>query len=353
MSDPTPEPTSSTSRLGRIAPVALNQPGDLIAAVPHLLHYYPADAVVANVFVGDTIEVVLCSTLPPDALSRRLVEQTVASAARHPGAAVVGVLVGGVVGGGPVDGLLPHAALAARMRDTLAEHDVPLRMFWTEAITAGARWYDYHDPSHTGTVPDPKTSVLAAISAVRGRRTFDNREDLAATLRPDPHDALARRARLIDNPAGRSGRPQSTGESYRLVMEHVKRTEDRSEALSDQDVADLAVALSDKAARDACLATAAGDHAQAAERLWSELTRQCPAPECAEPATLLAVAAYVRGDGVLASLALDRAEAAFPGHRFAELLRAALDSQMHPDTLRLLVDHAVERVERMDPAEPA
>ncbi|GAA1308951.1 DUF4192 domain-containing protein [Saccharothrix xinjiangensis] len=348
MSDPTSEPTPSTFRLDQVTPVTLNQPGDLIAAVPHLLCYYPTDALVVNV-VGGTIEVTLCFTLPTDALSRSLIDQTVAAAARHPGAVVRGIVVGG---GEPVEDLLPHAILVTRIQDALAEHDVPLHMFWTEAITAGARWRSYENPSYTGTVPDPKTSMLAVTSTVQGRRTFDSREDLAAVLRPDPQETLARRAALVDQLVDRGGRSRSVGESYRLVMQYVKRTGERAQALSDSDIAALAVALSDKRVRDACIATAAGEHAQAAERLWTELARQCPTPECAEPAALLATSAYLRGDGVLAALALDRAEAAWPGHHFVGLLRAALDSRMPPSTLRLLVDDAVAEVERMELEEP-
>ncbi|MGM1058433.1 DUF4192 domain-containing protein [Saccharothrix sp. Mg75] len=351
MSDPTPEPTpsSSTSPLDQVAPATLTQPGDLIAAAPHLMGYYPADAVVINVLAGATITMTMCFPLPSDTLTSNLIGQVTVITARHPGAIALGVVVGG---GEPDDDLLPRDALVAQIRAALAEHDMPLHMFWTSTITAGARWHDYDDPTHTGTVPDPNTSVLAVTSVMQGQRTFGSRDDLTATLRPDPQEALARRASLIDQLVGRHDRPRSTNDSYRLVMRYVKRTATRSGALSDQDVAALAVALSDSLVRDSCIATAAGEHARAAERLWTELTRQCPAPQCAEPAALLAMSAYLRGDGVLTSLALDRAETARPGHRLAGLLRTALDLQMPPEALRPLVHQAVEDIERRGLIEP-
>ncbi|WP_211269327.1 DUF4192 family protein [Saccharothrix syringae] len=74
----------------------------------------------------------------------------------------------------------------------------------------------------------------------------------------------------------------------------------------------LAVALSDYTVRDACISTTAGDHAQAAERLWIEPTRQCAAPQRMEPAVLPAIPAHPRRNGVLASPALDRAQTASP-----------------------------------------
>jgi hypothetical protein len=67
--------------------------------------------------------------------------------------------------------------------------------------------------------------------------------------------------------------------------------------------------------------------------LWTALVRATPAPECAEPACLLAITAYLRGDGVLAGIALERAEAAHPGHVLATLLRTALLTGMPPEHL--------------------
>ena len=42
-----------------------------------------------------------------------------------------------------------------------------------------------------------------------------------------------------------------------------------------------------------------------------------PDPEAAEPATLLAACALLRGDGALAGIVLDRAQQAWPGHRLS------------------------------------
>ena len=88
--------------------------------------------------------------------------------------------------------------------------------------------------------------------------------------------------------------------------------------------------ICDGRVRDALLATALGKHAEAAENLWITLVRKAPAPELAEVATMLAVSTYVRGDGALAHIALDRALEADPDHALAHLFRAALDSALPP-----------------------
>jgi hypothetical protein len=51
-----------------------------------------------------------------------------------------------------------------------------------------------------------------------------------------------------------------------------------------------------------------------------------PAPEVAEPATLLACAVLVRGGGALVGAALDRARAADPQHTLSRLVVGLLDT---------------------------
>jgi hypothetical protein len=107
--------------------------------------------------------------------------------------------------------------------------------------------------------------------------------------------------------------------------------------LSDRQVARLAWGLRDVDLRDRALALALGRSAAAAEVVWTELTRRAPAPLDAAPATLLAVTAWVRGDGALANVALERALASEPSYTFAGLLRSALDACLHPAEIRRLI----------------
>jgi hypothetical protein len=96
-------------------------------------------------------------------------------------------------------------------------------------------------------------------------------------------------------------------------------------------------ALRHPAVREAGLACALSERAEPAERLWTILTRATPAPVVAHPASLLATAVYLRGDGVLAQLAVDIALAADPTHPLAQPVRACLDHAVPPDQLRQLL----------------
>lgn len=220
-----------------------------------------------------------------------------------------------------------------------AELGVDVAAFWKTGIAEGTRWSDYHDPLRTGTVTDPACSPDAAATAMQGQRTFAGRAELVATLEPAPEEVLRRREMPVLDLAT-AGRPAAP-DAYRRVVDHVARASRRTEALTDTEIAQLAFALSDLEVRDACLGFAATDQAAAAERLWTELTPQSPVPERAEPAALLAISAYLRGDGVLCRVTVDHALLAVPGHRLARLMRQALDAGLPPEGLRSLSEQAL------------
>jgi hypothetical protein len=102
-------------------------------------------------------------------------------------------------------------------------------------------------------------------------------------------------------------------------------------------------ALRDTRVRDRALGLALGEDAAAAEALWTECTRRAPAPLDAAPATLLAVSVWLRGDGAMANVALDRALDSDPAYSLAQLLRRGLDACLPPGDLRDLVERAVDR----------
>jgi hypothetical protein len=83
-----------------------------------------------------------------------------------------------------------------------------------------------------------------------------------------------------------------------------------------------------------------GRDAAAAEALWTECTRRAPSPLDAFPAALVAVCAWLRGDGAMANIALDRALDSEPGNPLGGLLRDALAACLAPRQLRALLVEA-------------
>jgi hypothetical protein len=64
--------------------------------------------------------------------------------------------------------------------------------------------------------------------------------------------------------------------------------------------------------------------------LWLDLIRVAGPGYMAAPASLLPFTAWQRGNGALASIALDRARADDPGYSMATLLREVFDAGIHP-----------------------
>jgi hypothetical protein len=202
-----------------------------------------------------------------------------------------------------------------------------MHKLWTESTAAGARWHCYVESDCSGVVT---STAQVAI--------YPSRDDLVATLAPDDDDALARRADLLAAAADADQVDAAT--LLRLVDVAVDNAVHGQLPGSDHDIVALSMALCDHAVRDACLVQPDAEHHQAAERLWIALTRATPAPERAEPACLLAFSAYQDGNGVLATIALECADAADPGHRLTEQVRNALIVGCPPARMRHVAESA-------------
>jgi hypothetical protein len=121
-------------------------------------------------------------------------------------------------------------------------------------------------------------------------------------------------------------------------------------ALTDDEIARVAWGLRDRDVRDRALGLATGTEGPAAEVLWTECTRRAPVPLDVAPATLLAVSAWLRGDGAMANVALARALAGEPTYALARLLSRALAECVPPAELRALIGVAQDRPRRRRPA---
>ncbi|GLZ28103.1 hypothetical protein Lesp02_02930 [Lentzea sp. NBRC 105346] len=314
---------------------------NLIAAVPCLLGFHPEDSLVVLVVSQGQVTATLRLDLPAKRHRSQVADQIARCVRNQENPAGV-ILV--VYGGGTVDAvdILPQAGLIDELDYSLTCVRVKvLEAVWLEASVSGATWHCYCGCGRTGALPELEETEVAAVTAARGLVTFATRAEVAAQVAPVAEDILERRSALLDE-ASSGPRPEGAA-GWKLVRAAVAAMAERSESLSDDEVVQLALALSDLRVRDASLSLAVDATAAAAEQLLLELTRGCPVPERAEPATLLAFFAYLRGDGGLASEALTQAAAACPGHRLAGLMRHALDEGLSPARVReLAIDAAAE-----------
>jgi Domain of unknown function (DUF4192) len=330
--------------------IRLSDPAELIAAVPHLLGFHPRDSVVLLAMHGRRLGLTLRADLVDTDQAPLLAEQLLLPIAQQQPTGVALVVIGG---DSTPDGVEeqqwpPHRALVDALDDVLTGAGLPVvHAAWTTHTVGGAQWCCYDDPLCAGTVPDSAASPLAAATVAAGVVTFGSREEMAELLTGEDPAALQRRAALLD--AADADHPMRSELIARRLaqLEELHREAAVGDiALSDSVVAEVASALCDHRVRDACLPWCTGSGAVAAERLWLALVRATPAPERAEPAALLALVAYLRGDGAMAGIALDAAQQACPEHSLSGLLRAALEGGLPPEVLRTVAADAAAAVAR-------
>ena len=321
--------------------VRLQNPDELIAAVPHLLGFHPIDSLVLVTLRGPgptRVGMTLRVDLPRPGEEAAAVRQLVQPAAQEHVRAAMVVVVGGPETTAP-DPPTAHQ-LVAQLRAELSDAGVPiLHAAWAATTAHRAPWRCYDDPDCHGELPDPRDTELAAASVAIGAVTFANRAEMAAQLALDDEDTLARRAALLDQTVDIPEQNDPIA-AYLTLREAVEEVRAGRVPRSDEQIVRLAAALAHNPVRDAALAWADGADADPAERLWRALTTATPLPERAEPATLLAFCAYLRGDGALAAVALELAEQAMPGHKLAGLLRLGLDRGLDPSRLSVLANNA-------------
>lgn len=348
--------------------VTLSDPSEVLAAVPHLLGFHPTNSLVVVTVHGAQrtarIDLALRTDLPEPGDRRRLAEHLAGGPIRNNGAdAVMLFVVGGVDAACPADDRgdespsppeqstvdadpPPHGELVDVVREVLEQAGVGvLHALWTAEIRADRTWLCYGDRECSGTVTDPKSSSVAAALAAAGSVTFDSRAELEALVAPESKEALARRAAQLDVLAEEaeqeSGETPNGRRDLQTVLAAVGRVAEGA-ALTEDDLVRVLLALSDSRVRDLALSTALGESAAAAEQLWLCLVRKAPAPELADVAALLAVSAYLRGDGALAGVVLERIEQVRPDHRLGTLLRRVVDLGIGASELKVIVQDAAD-----------
>jgi hypothetical protein len=300
----------------------LHTRGDLIAALPALLGFYPTESIVVVYIREDRIAL----TARQDITGIDDAAALVAPTEHTPTDAVHLAIVTAS------DNDLPYESTVDTVRNAFRQAGIAvLGATWTPTISTGQRWRCYDDPHLHGHLPDPATTVIAAAVTYAGQVTYPSRKAVADQLTPDPPAALHRRADLIAELRAAGGLPY--GDASQMVTDAVDATAAGLPPATDHLIAELAVALNNLAVRDASMAHIL-DRPAAAERLWTLLVRATPGPYRAQPAVLLAVTTYLNSNTPLAILALQAALDAQPDNGFAKLLRLAIATGISPDEVR-------------------
>lgn len=351
--------------------VTAGNPGELLAAVPHLIGFKPQSSLVA---VHVDLEqqrtgTLLRFDLPTGDLDDFAAE--VATRIQH-GQPDAVLLVCYGDGGGPPgaraaprhppDGVflrtLPHQDVVERVLALLAGG--PVAVLGT-AYVDGGRWWTYDCdrpgccPAEGVPLPDPGVGAAAdleALMALAGRRTLASRRELEDAVRgPSGADEKAmvevfeRVDRELAAEALTEGVEVVRGRTLVLARLLLARTAEGGPAPTDDDVARLSLGAADLLVRDRFLAFEVADPV-AWLGLLTTLARRAPDSRAAPICSLVAWVAYQQGDGALANVALDRVQSIDPQHTMAQLLRDCLEGQVSPGHIAALTREAVEAADR-------
>jgi hypothetical protein len=341
--------------------VRIDDSGDLAASLPVLVGFRPRESLVLIALGGDSgrrVGLTARVDIPVPRHARPIAE-ALARRLRHegPDAAVLAVVSDDPDVSTPADEAgdlfaqhvdLPHRALVHELVIALEAHGIPLQ---EALLVRDGRWWSYDCPElccspGAGTRVASGTSALEAASVAAGQVVASDRAELALRIAPTgPAEVVAMAGTLITvgeeltDVVLRHGRDAAADRYAEWVDTAVARCAPSGAGtrLTDEDVARVAWGLRDVRVRDRALGFALGPDAAAAEQLWTECTRRAPEPLDAAPATLLAVSAWLRGDGAMARIALDRALHSQPDYALADLLVRGMDAGLGPRELRAMV----------------
>ena len=315
---PTPAPSEAPKTL------RASHPEDLLAAVPLVLGFHPQDSVVMLTFGSPGQSFHARVDLPRTTGETQEVADVLLAAARRNEVPSVGFVY------------YTDDAEAARGAHAVLEAEFGVEAIAVKVVMRadGRRWYSPADDLGGPGVPyDVASHPFSAQAVFEGAVTHASRTALAATLEPDPEAVESVRAVLpeviTDRVAGRVAGRQ-WGAEARWTHELVDRHLADGRAVAADDLPRLLLALCDDGIRDSVASTMARPSARAHELLWTDVLRRSPDDVLAAPATLLALAGWLAGDGALAWCALDRAGLADRADGLPSLIAQVLEHAVPP-----------------------
>ncbi|MFJ1768012.1 DUF4192 domain-containing protein [Amycolatopsis sp. NPDC088138] len=289
---------------------------DLLAAIPALIGFTPTDSLVivaAVVHADGTVRLGRTTRFDLD-LATRLPRMVAADLSRALGGQPVQRLIGVVVRdttSGTAD--LPYRAELDELTDRLYEAGFTgIELLHLPSFTAGATWSCYHVTGHTGTLSDPAISPVTTARVVKGNRVYSNRDAFLAQFVPLPADVRESIAALAD-PIAEGVQAEELAGDFPRLRRRLQLIDDAVTAATHgrlptdhHEIAALIAALSSFLLRDIHLIQDTEQRCGAAQSLWLHLWRHAPARYAPTMTALTAVTSYLRKDGSVAGLVIQR-----------------------------------------------
>lgn len=305
---------------------------DLLLSVPALLGFIPVKSLVAVTVTDGAVGMCVRVDL---AYAEEAADQIASVAQRNNTSDVTLVFVDAAASPESVGGYEETAAHVAAAFDA---QGIGVRgVAVVDVLSTGGRWFTIDGSGQSGVLDDPTTTDLAMAAIVEGRRVTGSRSELVALVQPDPQRAGVLAPLIASAAVVERERAVSTA----LEVAHQLAG---GEQVADAVLAELGAALGDGVVRDGLYGLAVTDAAPVVEALWMVLARSLPSPQRADALVLLAVSAWIRGDGVLAGIAIGEALDEVHDHKMAGMLDCAMSLGIEPKKLRQMIVSATSAV---------
>jgi hypothetical protein len=322
--------------MGNTKELCLSSPADVVAAVPYVLGFHPDRSLVLLGADSPTGTFAVRLDLADDTEELdRAIEHTIGILRRRGCETVV------LIGYGRGDRVSPVIDLA---REQVRSSG--LWLLDALRVEAGRFWsYLCTEPGccpAEGTSFDITTSVVAAQATAQGLVALPDRSELERIVNGRPSEPVVRAAEEAEQRLAERfvADPETSGdrmvtEGLALVRDLIDRAFRGNDPPSDDEVGRLGLLLTHLRVRDEAWVRIDDDHLDEHVAFWADLVRRVPDPYVAAPACLLAFAAWRKGDGALANVALARGLAARPEYSMGNLLHELFISGVPPGGMSL------------------
>jgi len=318
------------------AVVKVGEINALVDSVPYLLGFKPTESIVAVSLRGprERMEFSLRLDLIPEDYDDEVARML---AARMRAAEADSVMLFVYTDYDPFDRALPRRALVERVA---AAMPVGVREAW---LVTDERLWSYLCDDESCCPPEgkvreqtPESLTVAAAHALHGDVVLPDRESVVATVQPVAGKRAEEMEQAIDEAAAAWAAldvRRARTKARRLAAKLRARYESPPATLTDAEAAALIMAMHDWRIRDMLIGWAKSD-SEAIRTLLLDVVRLAVPPLDAPACTVYAMASYLKGNGLVATCALERALTSDPNYSLALILEEALARQVSPSLLR-------------------
>ncbi|WP_040161245.1 DUF4192 domain-containing protein [Nigerium massiliense] len=286
---------------------------DLLGIVPSLLGFHPGESLVLILVCAGRLEVTARGDLAELTDYARLEDSFGLVLDRFPGAEVFAIAY------------TPDPVAGWRVLDDVGR----LTLSWARRVHVdGQRWYEA--PGGPGQPYDPSATASAAAATFAGITVRGSRPERLAALEGTyrEEDRIRAATRVLAEavtPAELAARADA------VAREFLTRPETEGAALSLADRVLLAADVVDGDAREARILGLSRDTSVRMVALWSQVVQGAPQALAGGAWTMLAVSAWVQGDGALARLCLEQLLRLDEFDPWAEFVGLACDQAVNPE----------------------